>query len=195
MKGPMTWLRLGSLMAAGAFGVHQLRYLLAYRDGAEHALAHSGHAYLVALEPLIAVALAFLLGSALVRVAGGRPGRPLPSRRSLSLVFGGALLAAYIGQEVIEGQVAAGHAVGIAGAFDGGGWLAVPLSFAIGFGMSLCVHAAEAAAEHVRLAGILLPTHRSTPQLSVRFASRPSSCRAALARHLAGRGPPSPLAH
>src|SRR5947209_3221699 len=44
--------RLAALLAVASFGVHQLRFVLAYGAGTTRALAHEGHAYLSIVAPL-----------------------------------------------------------------------------------------------------------------------------------------------
>src|SRR3954452_20216555 len=73
------WSRLAALLCAGALAVHELRYLLAFGAGSGRALAHDGHAYLGAINPLVAVLVAGVLAQ-LMRLgarggaqAGARP--------------------------------------------------------------------------------------------------------------------------
>ena len=177
----------GALLASGAFGVHQLRYLLAYGDDADHALAASGHKYLSLVEPLIGLLLAFAAGHLLHRIAHTtRRAVPL-ERRRMAVMFAFALIAVFTGQELLEAQLAAGHG----GVFSHGGWIAFPLALAIGGVLSLAVRAAAVAtpAAVVRH-GLRLGLVRS-PLLAL--APRPRPVRAPsplLARHLAGRAPP-----
>lgn len=192
--GIATRLRLSALVVIGAFGVHQLRYLLAYGEDTRPALEQSGHGYLVAVEPLIGLALAGMLGHVLWRAASGRSGWALTDRRHLAWAFGVALLAVYAGQELLEGQLAPGHRPGLAGLVAGGGWLAVPLALSIGGALSLCVTVVERATERLRLTGCLRRRRPAAPELPlVRRDPAVGSAPHGLARHLAGRGPPSLL--
>ena len=177
----------GALLAAGAFGVHQLRYLLAYGSDADHALAASGHGYLTLVEPLIGLLLAFAAGHLVHRLAQA-PRGVVPLRRGrLALVFALALITVFTGQELLEAQLAGGPS----GVVAYGGWIALPLALAIGATLSLATRAA-AVADAAAVVG-----HRLRP-CSVRFpvfavTARPrlvGSSSSPLALHLAGRAPP-----
>ena len=124
-------LRLASLLALGSFGLHQLRYLLAYGGDSRQALAEQGHDYLAsALPVLAALALAALLATVLrIRLGAGFSDTPW-SRRIL--LCAAALLTIYAGQELLEGMLAAGHPAGAAALLGGGGWLALPLALVVG---------------------------------------------------------------
>jgi hypothetical protein len=134
--------RLASVLALGAFGVHQLRYLAAHGGEAGERLAHDGHGYLASLLPLLAAfAVAALAATALAsrfpaRRAGGRTGSRL-------IAYGAALLAIYAGQELIEGALSSGHPDGVAAMLANGGWVALPLAFAIGAVAAAVVRALE----------------------------------------------------
>jgi uncharacterized membrane protein YidH (DUF202 family) len=188
-----SWLRTAALLPAGALAVHQLRYLLAYGDGAQHALQRSGHGYLSVVELLIGLVLALALGGLLRRIAQARLAERQLGFRALALACSVALLTIYAGQELLEGLLAPGHGCGLAGVFGAGGWLAVPLALVGGAGMALVLRTAdeavEAAAQAVRLpAG--LPWLRSAP-VGVLIGGKSSTLTTSpLARHPAGRGPP-----
>jgi uncharacterized membrane protein YidH (DUF202 family) len=191
-----SWLRTAALLSAGAFGVHQLRYLLAYGDGAQHALQSSGHDYLSVVELMIGLVLAMALGQLLRRIAEARlAGRQL-GFPALALVCSVALLAIYAGQELLEGLLAAGHGSGLAGVFGGGGWLAMPLALLGGAGVALLSRTAEAAvaaaAQGVRPAAGQ-PRLRSAPVGVLVVGKSPTLTTSPLARHLAGRAPPALL--
>ena len=127
-----SWPFYGALLSAGVLAVHQLRYLLAFGDDVDAALGASGHGYLTFAQPGIGVCLTFAIAAVLRRVASGRSSESSIDRRKLVVLFGVALLIAYAGQELIEGELAAGHTTGLAGIFGGGGWIAVPLAGVIG---------------------------------------------------------------
>ena len=99
-----------ALLLAGALGVHELRYPLAFGDEAGSALAHHGHGYVTLLPPLLGALIALGLAAALVRAAAA------PAVRSPALVRvrrlwpagSAALLAIYVGNELLEGVAAAG---------------------------------------------------------------------------------------
>src|ERR1700730_4216038 len=68
-----------ALMPAGAFAVHQLRYLLAFHGHAGDELQRQGHAYLHSLVPWIVLLIALAFGTflrALGRAFGGRYSLP-----------------------------------------------------------------------------------------------------------------------
>lgn len=190
-----TVVRFGALLSAGAFGVHQLRYLLAYGDGAGGALHATGHAYLVFAEPAIGLLLAFAVGQAVAAVARGSDGGVELPRRRLAALLGAALLAIYTGQELVEGALDPGHANGLPGVFGDGGWIAAPLAAAIGALLACTVRVVGAVAERARLRGLvaLAPhaprAHRR--QRRPRATDRPR--RTPLADRRAGRAPPSRL--
>lgn len=191
MVGQASWLRFSALLSVGAFGVHQLRYFLVFGEDSGRALEHSGHGYLTAIEPVLALALAFAVGQVLWRLVSGRPGGSLPSRRALGLLFGGALLAVFIGQELIEGQLAAGHASGLAAVLGASGWVAAPIAFAVGALLAAFVTAAEGVADTVRdLVGAPYRPQADAAAPQVRVAVVLTGLRSPLARRLAGRGPP-----
>ena len=186
--------RIGALLAVGAYGVHQGRYLLANGHEYDKALAESGHGYLAAVEPLIGLLLAFAVGQLIWHVAAGRRGGALPSRERRAPLFAAGLLLIFVGQELIEG-VASEHACGLAGVFGAGGWIAVPLALVFGAGLALLVRGSEAALDRLVLAGAL---PRPLLRPIVRRLSLPSSLALplhAVARHLAGRGPPLPVSY
>jgi hypothetical protein len=86
-------LRLAALLAAGALGVHELRYALAYGANAGRHAAEQGHAYLSVLIPLVMLGALVAAAQLLLRFAGGRPstGR---ARRFARLWLGCALTLA-----------------------------------------------------------------------------------------------------
>lgn len=180
-------LRIAALMAAGALGLHQLRYLVAHGDGASAALAREGHAYLGALAPAVAVllggaALEFLLRLAARRSAGEQGYR--------FLAVTAILLVVYVGQESLEALLTAGHPTGLAAVLGSGGWLALPLACLVGLGITLLLRGADralAAAARRRdvPAGRIPPSRPATP-----LHLRPL---APLACNRAGRGPPRHL--
>src|SRR4051794_19975881 len=100
--------RLAALMSVGTFAVHQARYALGYRGEASQELVAQGHAYLIALGPLLAGALMLALAAVIRRVARGGDS-PAPRFRRLWAGATLALTAAYAAQELIEGAVASHH--------------------------------------------------------------------------------------
>ncbi len=178
----------------GAYMVHQLRYVLAYRSGAADALAEQGHTYLAqAVCPLIGSLLALAAGQLLWALA-----RPVPisrrgaSRLALAASAAGAVLGVYTAQELLEGALAAGHPVGLDGVIGSGGWLALPLSLLVGIGVALLLVHVEEAAEDTR---VRVPfSIRLTLPLVVLTPAAPERPRnLCIGRHIAGRGPPLPM--
>src|SRR3954447_21018101 len=187
---PRSWmLRLAALMGAGTFAVHQARYTLGYRGEASGGLAAPGHAYLVALGPLLVGPLRPLIAEVVRRTARGGPARA----PSFARLWGGvvvALVAVYLTQESIEGMLAAGHPAGIAGTLGHGGWLAIPLSVVVGLAIALVMRGTVAAGE---LVGSRRPWRALPPPapraVSLGSTARPARPGCALAH--AARGPPA----
>jgi hypothetical protein len=128
--------RLASILAAGAFALHQLRYL-----AAPEGLSQQGHRYMSDLLPAIAVlVLAGLLATLLRGTEGATSTRaPLPRRIA---VFAGALLAIYFAQESFEDLLAAGQ-LDPGALLTNGGWISAPLAVAIGSLSALLARALE----------------------------------------------------
>jgi hypothetical protein len=136
-----TSLRTAALLAAGALGVHELRYAVAFGDHAHARLAAEGHAYLGWLSPLV-VGLVALAAGALVHAlarGGGRHATTPPRIGLLWAASTSALAFAYVTQEGLEGALAAGHPGGLTGIFGHGGWTAFLLAGAIGLIVALAV--------------------------------------------------------
>jgi hypothetical protein len=186
-------LRTAALLLTAAFAVHQLRYALSYGAHTGAALAHQGHAYLLAAAPflgtLVAVAAARLLG----RLAGPPPGRGAREHRLRVLwpACSLALVALYAVQESLEGLFAAGHPGGWAALAAHGGWLALPLALLAGLVLAalLRVSARLEAAPPLRLAALRagLPLGPPSPALP---GAPDAALRPALAGNVGGRGPP-----
>jgi hypothetical protein len=186
-------LRLASLLAIAAFTLHQLRYLLAYGGDSGRALGEQGHDYLApALPVLAALALAAVLATALRARLGSGAGAGSLRKRALFCAAG--LLAIYAGQELVEGALAGGHAGGAAALLTAGGWLALPLSLALGLVVALAVRLLEGV--EVLLARRLAP--RPAPR-APRIHGRPrreqggNLVSSPLAFGLARRPPPLPV--
>jgi hypothetical protein len=184
-------IRAATLISVGAIGVHDLRYLIAYRGSAAHELSVTGHGYLRVVTPLVAGVLVLVLASfagRLLRGAGDEA--PLPSTQRMWTFLSAVLVAIYCCQEWLEGVVASGHPGGVAGVMGGGGWVAVPLAIAIALLIALALRGAEAAialAACPRRRSWLLP--RPIVSLVAPSVWRPLVS-GALARRLAPRGPP-----
>ena len=170
-------------MPVAAFGVHQLRYDLAYGSAAGAVLARTGHSYLHSVVPwivlLVAVALGGFLGALGRAVAGQRsPGRYSVSLLGLWMACAACLIAIFAAQEFLEGLFATGHPAGLAGIFGYGGWLSIPAAVCIGLVLAALFHGAlwvldEVARRHTRprrapkarLAPALLPVDVLLPRL------------------------------
>ena len=182
--------RLASILAVGAFGLHQLRYLIA-AGGTASAEEHRYMADL--LPPLAVLALAALLAT-LLRGTEGASASRVPLARRMA-VFAGALLAIYIGQELLEGLLAAGHAASLTALVSAGGWIALPLAVAIGALAALLARALES------VEGVISRVHSKRPLRSrapaVRGRARAAHGVSRLASPLAfglARRPPPPVA-
>lgn len=175
----------------GAYVVHQLRYLLAYRSGAADALAAQGHTYLAQVVcPLIGSVLALAMGQLLWSLA-----RPAPESKhrtsALHLIVpaAAALLGVYTVQELLEGALAAGHPVGLDGVLGSGGWLAVPLSLLTGFVVAFLLAHVDAAADRARYR-MRVPLRRVLLRVvlsPLMGGARRDLC---IGCHIAGRAPP-----
>jgi hypothetical protein len=134
--------RLGSLLALGAFGVHQARYLLAFGPDSGEQLSHQGHDYLAGAVPFLAgLALAVLIATVLGARPGSRLARATQPRRALSYAV--AMLAIYCCQELIEGTLAPGHPAGPDALLAAAGWTALPLALLFGGLVALAMRALE----------------------------------------------------
>src|SRR4051812_13430535 len=125
-------LRAASLLAGGAFALHQLRFVLGYGDHAHGQLGVQGHGYMTALAPLVGIALLLALAEFGLRLQGRHRPIAVPPFRRLWAVAAAWLLAVYSLQESLEGAFAGGHPGGLAGVVGHGGGAAVPLAAAIG---------------------------------------------------------------
>jgi hypothetical protein len=140
--------RAAALLAGGAYGVHQLRYVLGYGDHSHAELADQGHAYMTLLAPVLAVALVALAADFGARVVRARMGDGPPPSLRLGHEWAlatGCLLVAYAAQELVEGALVAGHPAGAAAVVGHGGWVAVPLAAAIGLALALLARGAQGA--------------------------------------------------
>jgi hypothetical protein len=169
-------------MAAGTFGVHQLRFALSD----DHARAVSGHGYLSAVAPVLAALLLLAFAGLLSRIARGEV-EPAPRFRRMWVGASVSLVAAYCAQESLEGLLTHGHATGM---FAHGGWVALPLAAVVGLGIALVSRGAASASELLVARGA--PWHGAPPAAPIEaclpaWAPRRTS---AAARHLAARGPP-----
>ncbi|MGE4425138.1 MAG: hypothetical protein AB7G37_01645 [Solirubrobacteraceae bacterium] len=161
--GRLTW-QAAALLPAGSFAVHHLRYHLGSLSGSS-ATHHHGHAELSVMAPIATVLLLGWITHVVMTAL--RPAVSLRRIRfrTLWLWASLALLAIYGGQETIEGLLMSGHPDGPAGAFGGSGWLAVPLSVAVG---ALCAGGVQQA-RHVASSPSFL--RLSSPRLALPVAT------------------------
>lgn len=130
--------RTASLIALGAFAVHQLRYLAGYGHAAGDELSRQGHDYLGSALPVLAALVLSGLAAGIVRAALGRgsaasrPAASPESRRARWALLSAAVLIVFAGQETIEGALSAGHPGGLASVLSEGGWTALPFALAVG---------------------------------------------------------------
>ena len=183
-----------TLLLAGALGVHELRYLLAFGGDAQSAMAHHGHGYLLLVLPVLAAGSAVGFAAGLVRAAvapGGVPASAVRMRR-LWPAASAALLAIYVSQELVEGLLSPGHPGGWSGVFGSGGWIAVPLAIAFGAIVAVALRVARAvqAAQPLRIA--VWSARAAIDIASIARFEAPRRSVAVLADHLAGRAPPLP---
>jgi hypothetical protein len=185
-------LRAAALVCAGAFAVHDLRYVFEYGPGASDALSLQGHSYMPVVEASIAI---FLAAACLlflrVLFLAHRGSQIEPAVPQFARLWAGAsatLLAIYTLQEGLEGQFSAGHPSGLWGIFGHGGWTAVPLALAIGALVALLLEGAHRAIVRVgsrARAGRPRPAHAPGPAPVIVFPRLDP-----VSRNLAARGPP-----
>jgi hypothetical protein len=186
-------LRLASLLALGAFALHQLRYLLAFGGDSGRTLGEHGHDYLVSAVPVLAaLVLAALLATAL-RVRFG-PGLTDGSWSRRIIFCTAALLVIYAGQELLEGMFAGGHPAGAAALLGGGGWVALPLALVVGSLVALTVRLLERIELVLSLSRPWRPVARAPRARGVaRPECRTNPLSSPLAFGLARRPPPVPV--
>jgi hypothetical protein len=164
VRGRTHPLRALALIGAGAVGIHQLRYAIAYGDGAPAELARHNHGYFELALPAVATVFVVALAALLMRIAHGRAAAPTRrvSLAALWLCCALALGGIYGVQETLEG----------AGALAGGGWLGFALAFPAGLLVALGIRGSEVA--EVRIAApVLRVDHFGVSAIGVRPASRP----------------------
>ncbi|MGH2993863.1 MAG: hypothetical protein ACRDL1_10040, partial [Solirubrobacterales bacterium] len=143
--GIIAALRPATVIAAGAFAVHQLGYVAGYGGGASHALEQHGHAYLTALLPVLAVLFALTLLAAIEGgVSGIRTGVPTRSPLLRASTYAASILAVFAVQEIAEGLLVAGHPGALGLLASPVGLVAAPLALAFGSLARLAVRGLEA---------------------------------------------------
>ncbi|HEY3726582.1 MAG TPA: hypothetical protein VGL51_05380 [Solirubrobacteraceae bacterium] len=185
-----------AVVPAAAFGVHQLRYSLAFGGAAAAELQRQGHSYLHSLVPWIVLLLALAVGgflSALGRAMAGQKSLPRfgCSFLALWLTCAICLLAIYAAQELLEGLFLTGHPAGLSGVFGYGGWWAVPAALSVGLVLAALLHGARWVLAEVAARCTSPAADRRLP---ARCSPRPPHVLlvrlAPLATGWCGRGPP-----
>ncbi|MGN6189010.1 MAG: hypothetical protein ACTHOE_08930 [Conexibacter sp.] len=200
-------LRGAALTPAAALLVHQARYELAFGANAPRALTEQGHAYLSALAPRIVLLAALTLGASLGALVqrwaqGGardRDGVAAPRLAAVRvwLLASAGLTAIFVGQELLEGCFAAGHAAGVAAVLGGGGWWALPAALLVGGLLTLVMRvgaSVEEALAELAPVRLRLRARGRAPRRMACPAAPALPPRAPLARAAAGRAPPHALA-
>ena len=184
-------LRSTALFGAGAFVLHELRYVAGHPESSAEAAAQ-GHDYLSLVGPLLVLVLALGAGRLVASLAGGGRAAGERGARSFRRVWLGttvALLTVYTAQESLEGLVAAGHPDGLAGIVGHGGWSALALAPAIGglVALALC----GAATARVSFARRSAPPSAPRPAFVARAAAIDLPRLGVIGRNLARRAPPA----
>jgi hypothetical protein len=178
--------RIASVLAVGAFALHQLRYLIAFGGSS----TTEGHRYMSDLLPPIAVLVLAAVLATLIRGTEGAAPERTPLARRIA-VFTGALLAIFVAQETLEGLMA-GHFAGPAIVLSNGGWIALPLALAIGTLAALLTGVLEGVERIIAVIHAERPVRSRAPAISGRAlpARAVSLLSAPLAFGLARRPPP-----
>jgi hypothetical protein len=185
-----------ALMPAAAFGVHQLRYWLAFRNAAGLELERQGHSYLHSVVPWLVLVLAVAIGAFVVALGRAFAGQRTVARYTVSfaalwLICVASLVVIYMTQEFLEGLFATGHPGGLVGIFGYGGWWSIPAAACIGLVLAAIFHGARWVLNEVSerrtpaLRPPAAPTFRA-PVLSEAVLPRLTP----LAEGWSGRGPP-----
>ena len=179
--------RLAAILALGAFALHQLRYLIASGGTS----AAEGHRYMGDLLPPLSVLVLAALLATLLRGTEGASRARAPLARRVA-VFAGSLLAIYVGQELLEGLIPAGHSASLIAVLADGGWVALPLAVAIGALAALLVRLLEGVEGAIAVVHAERPLRSRAPAIRGRAlrARGISLLSAPLAFGLARRPPP-----
>ena len=186
----------GALMPIAALVVHQLRYTLAFGGHAGVELARQGHAYLHSLVPWIVLLIGVAVGAFLWALGRALGGQRTLSRYTLSLaglwiVCSGCLVAIYVVQELLEGLLATGHPLGLAGIFGYGGWWALPAAVCVGLVLATIFHGARWVLDEVAQRRRPVTKRQRARQTRVpRWRDAVLPPLAPLADGWSGRGPP-----
>jgi hypothetical protein len=194
-RSVVSGLARAAVVPAAAIAVHQLRYWLAFGSGASVELQRQGHSYLHSAAPWVVVALAWAVGAFLAALGRAMNGQTSAPRYGLSLlalwlICAASLVAIYSGQELLEGTLATGHPVGLAGIFGYGGWWAIPAALCVGLVLAALLHGARWILHEVaaRCAGPALAPSSGARRPRASGVSLPRL--GPLALGWSGRGPP-----
>jgi hypothetical protein len=184
----MSALRPVTLIAGGAFAVHELSYLAGF--GTAGSNAPVDHSYVAALLPPLAILAALALFATVERGVAGRRAQPA-SPLTRVLTYAAAILALFIGQEMVEGLLASADPIQIGTVLAAHGVVAIPLAVALGFVVWLAMRGLETVE-----ARIATRFDQSTPRRAARLGLRPRWLDFALSPALfagsaAPRAPPS----
>jgi hypothetical protein len=184
----MSALRPVTLIAGGAFAVHELSYLAGFGTAGSH--APTDHSYVAALLPALAIVAALALFATVERGVAGRRTRPT-SPPTRVLTYTAAILSLFFGQEMVEGLLAGADPIQIGPVLAAHGVMAIPLALALGFAAWLVMRGLETVE-----ARIATRFERSTPRRSAGLGLRPRWLDAVLSPTLlagsaAPRAPPS----
>lgn len=185
-----------ALLPAGAFAVHQLRYLLAFGGEAGLMLRQQGHSYLHSVVPWLVLLIALAVGAFLRSLGSAFSDQTSAPRFTVSfmglwLACSAALICIYVCQESLEGLLVTGHPGGLIGIFGFGGWWSIPAAACVGLVLAAVFHGARWLVDEVALR---CARSRSYRRRRVRPALRPPlaspASLAPLADGRSGRGPP-----
>jgi hypothetical protein len=156
-----------ALFALAAFGLHQLRYVLAGAGGSAAAVEQS-HEYLGVALPVIASIAVAVVASALTAAAIKhlhQPARGPVRVPLLSLAYAVALVALFAVQELGEAVLSAERAGGVEAIAGHGGWVVLPLAAAFGVLLALVLDALAVVQD--RVAGTLAFSPRQRAPLVI----------------------------
>jgi hypothetical protein len=187
----MRWL---GLLAAGAIGVHELRYVLGPGAHAHGAFSSQAHAYLplagaLALLLFVAAAAQFVASLRIARSGEAAAPKPPGLRRAWALATV-ALLAIFVIQESLEGALLGGHQSGLHGLFGHGGWSVFVFAPLLALLIAFLLRGAQKAIELAVQSSVTPARRRPARKLPMRPPLIAAPRLRPLARHLAGRAPP-----
>ena len=178
-----------SLIGAGAFAIHQIRYLLANGGLGSEDLIQRSDIYLSHSIPLLVGLMVAGLTAHVVRGSRSDGSGSIASRRARAASYAVGIVAVFFCQDLLEGLLLAGHASGLAAIFSTGGWAAIPLAALFGLIAALVDRGLEAIEE---LAGETSVPESPEPMLAAPQIPQLSLVPLApLAFGLARRPPPS----